>query len=106
MHIPAEDQSFQLVIANEGEDQAGDVAKRRDVLAKLKLHPRDTEANRAALARADRCWQDALGETRDMIEQWIVEFQAALATQDPRRADRAREALLEALDRFEGATFL
>jgi molecular chaperone HscC len=58
------------------------------------------------MARANRCWQDALGESRDLVEQWISEFQSALATQDPRTADRAREELLTALDRLEGATFL
>jgi molecular chaperone HscC len=106
VHVPAEDLSYQMVIADEGDDQGRDLEKRRQALAKLKVHPRESEPNRAALARADRCWQDALGETRLMIEQWIGEFQMALASQDPRIADRAREVLLAALDRFEGATFL
>jgi len=106
VHIPSEDQIFQLVIADDNEDNERNLARRREALAALKVHPRDTEPNRAAMARANRCWQDALGESRDLVEQWISEFQSALATQDPRTADRAREELLTALDRLEGATFL
>lgn len=58
VHVPSEDLRYGMVIADEGEDQQRDLTKRREALAKLKVHPRDTEANRAALARADRCWQD------------------------------------------------
>lgn len=106
VHVPAEDSRHQLVIMDESENGGGDLEQRRDALAKLKIHPRESEANRAALARADRCWQDALGDTRAMVDLWIAEFQDALASQNPRTADRAREVLLARLDQFEGATFL
>jgi molecular chaperone HscC len=105
VHVPAHDQRWSLVIADEEDLHPAELASRRDALAKLKMHPRDDEANKAVIARAGRCWEDALGETRG-IEQWISRFQTALATQDPRLSERARDDLTEALDRFEGKTFL
>jgi molecular chaperone HscC len=83
-----------------------EIERRRSALAALKVHPRDGEANRAALARAERCWQDFLGDKRDYVGQLIAEFQAALDTQDLRIVERARESLAEALDQLEGPGYL
>jgi molecular chaperone HscC len=93
----------QLVISDPDDTfSPAEVEKRRAALAALKVHPRETEANRAVLARAERCWADSLGETREMVGFWITQFNGALATQDARTADRAREELAQALDSLEG----
>jgi molecular chaperone HscC len=94
-----------LVIADENEDPK-DLKQRQAALAALKIHPRESEANRAALARANRCWEAARADTRTWLEEQIRRFEAALATQDPRIADRARDEFQNALDSFEGSTFL
>jgi molecular chaperone HscC len=95
------------VITDPADDIApAELARRRAALAALKVHPRDGEANRAALARAERCWQDALGEKREYVGQLIAQFQAVLETQDPRQAEQARQQLEEALDAVEGPRFL
>jgi molecular chaperone HscC len=106
VHVPAHDARWQIVIAGADESDAADLQRRRAALATLKVHPRELEASKAVLARAERCWQDALGESRDMVEAWIRQFQSVLSTQDPREAKRACENLNAALDRFEGAIFL
>jgi molecular chaperone HscC len=95
---------YQLVVTTEGEETDHDLPARRAALAALKVHPRDTEAGRAAMARAERCWSDTLGHEREMIEQLIRRFEAALATQNPRTAEAACQELHAALDRFEGVT--
>jgi molecular chaperone HscC len=107
IHIPANDQRHQLVITDpEDVVPPDEIERRRSALAALKVHPRDGEANRAALARAERCWQDFLGDKRDYVGQLIAEFQAALDTQDLRIVERARESLAEALDQLEGPGYL
>jgi len=90
------------------EDQVSpkELERRRAALAALKQHPRDAEANRAALARAERMWENALGFERDEIGHLIHGFQVALATQDVRTADSAREQLTAALDQLEGPSWL
>lgn len=107
VHIPANGQRHNLVITDKAETMdAAELERRRQALAALKVHPRDQEANQAAMARAERCWQDALGDGRDHVGQLIAMFQAALATQDARVVDRARDELLAALDQFEGPAWL
>ena len=96
-----------LVIADP-EDQIGskELERRRAALAALKQHPRDAEANRTALARAERMWESALGYERDEIGRLIHGFQSALVTQDVRMADQARKELAAALDQLEGPGWL
>ena len=96
----------QLVIQDNvgGDDKT--IEQSRKMLESLKVHPRDQEENRAAMARAERCYEHFLGDQRGYVEHLIGEFQGALATQDPRAADVGRKRLHEALDRLEGETFL
>jgi molecular chaperone HscC len=105
--VPGSGESHSLVIADP-EDQVSpwEMEKRRAALAALKQHPRDAEPNRAALARAERLWENALGFERDEIGHMIQHFQAALASQDPRTAARARDDLMAALDRIDGPAWL
>jgi molecular chaperone HscC len=106
-----------IVVAQSGErtslvindDQAGDseaLATRRATLAALKTHPREEEANRAAMARGERAYENALGDQRSYIDALISRFQAALETQDPRNVDHARKEFHAAIDAIEGETFL
>ncbi|OYU14760.1 MAG: molecular chaperone HscC [Alphaproteobacteria bacterium PA4] len=107
VHVPASGERRQLVITDPEDDvPPAELERRRAALAALKVHPRDGEANRATLARAERCWQDGLGDKRDYVGQLIAGFQGALETQDPRIAERARLELEEALDALEGDRFL
>jgi len=97
----------QLVIFDREHNEPGfDVEHRRKELAALKVHPRDRDANRAALARAARCFEHFLGEKREEVRRQISTFEAALDTQDIVTADHARAHLLTALDTLEGQSFL
>ncbi len=105
--VPASKERRQLVISDpDVEVDPAEFARRREALAALKVHPRDEEPVRAALARGDRCWEDALGEGRDHVSHLIGQFKAAIETQDPRVVERAREAFMSELDRLEGESFL
>jgi molecular chaperone HscC len=107
VHVIPTGEKHNLVIADP-EDQVSpaEMERRRAALALLKQHPRDSEANRAALARAERLWEDALGDERDWIGRLIQQFQGALATQDVRVADTARDELMAALDQIDGPRWL
>ncbi len=107
VHVIATGDKHSLVIADP-EDQVSpaEIERRRAALAALKQHPRDSEANRAAMARAERLWEDALGDERDYIGRLIQQFQGALATQDVRTSDTARDEMMAALDQIDGPRWL
>jgi molecular chaperone HscC len=97
----------QLVVFDRDQSASDtDVEERRKNLADLKVHPRETAANRAALARAARCYEHFLAEKREEIRRVTSTFEAVLDRQDPVAADHARVQLLAALDRLEGQSFL
>ena len=96
----------QLVI-NDG--LAGDpstLEKRRAALAAIKTHPREEEANRAAMARGERAYENALGYDREAIGMVIVQFQGVIDAQDPRAIAAARDQFHAALDQIEGESYL
>jgi molecular chaperone HscC len=105
VHVPLAGTTRNLVIVDE-EDRPdpADIEKRRAALAKLKFHPREEAANAALLARAERCYEDHIGELRQAIGHWITQFAGALDTQDPRRIADARDFLLARLDEFDRAS--
>jgi molecular chaperone HscC len=96
----------QLVIYDEETESEEKLAERRQALAALKVHPRDQDANRALLSRAERCYEGFLGERREFVGRLIAHFEAALATQDPRVIAHAGDEVTAHLDRLEGERFL
>jgi molecular chaperone HscC len=107
LFVPKTGEKRQLVIMdNEAAYDPEFLARRRDELAKLKVHPRDQEMNRAILARAERCFEDALGDRRAHIAQAISQFRNVVDGQDPRAIEAAHAELARMLDAIEGETFL
>ena len=62
--------------------------------------------NRAALARAEKCFENHLRDERSHIDHLIAQFQHVLDAQDPRAVEHARADLHAALDAIEGERFL
>jgi molecular chaperone HscC len=85
---------------------AAELERRRQVLAALKVHPREQAATRAVIERARRCYEEALGDRREWIGRCLREFEYVVEAQDPRAIDAAREELVRRLDAVDGATFL
>jgi molecular chaperone HscC len=107
VHVPATGQKRQLVIVDDPDAiDPAELEKRRRALAALKVHPKDEDANRALMARLDRCYEQALGDRREHIGEWIRRFTSILDGQNPRQIADARARLTEALDALEGETFL
>src|SRR5690349_10412561 len=107
VHVPETGQRRELVIVDDDQRiSADELARRREALASLKVHPRDDAANGALIARAERCYEQSLGERREFIARCLDQFAAAIEGQDPRTIQRAREQFSKALDSLEGETFL
>jgi molecular chaperone HscC len=106
-HIPHTGEKRELLIMDdETRISADEVQRRRESLAKLKVHPREDDTNRALIARAERCYEQALGERREHISRWLSQFSEILETQDPRAIEHARTQFTKALDALDGETFL
>lgn len=82
-----------------------DVQASRDKLNKLKFHPRDSEENRALIARAERMYESALDEQRQMISDLITSFESVLEKQILRDIEHARSQFSERLDRLDSDRF-
>jgi molecular chaperone HscC len=78
-----------------------EIEERLAALADLKIHPREQSENRAALARAERLYQERLGELRHLLGDQIARFEAILAHQDPREIAQARAVLTDLLNEID-----
>ncbi|MEP9359122.1 molecular chaperone HscC [Sphingomonas sp. KR3-1] len=95
-----------VISSGDGGDSPEEVAARRAALAELKIHPRDQASNAATLARAERCYENFIGERRQHIAEMILTFEAVLARQEPHSIDDMRAQVEAALDQIEGERFL
>src|SRR5262249_34188894 len=107
LHVPATGERRELLIVDDPDAiDPLELERRRKALASLKVHPRDEQTNLAIIARMERCYEQALGESREMIGQWMLQFAAALEGQNPRVIADARAKLTQALDSIEGESYL
>lgn len=70
-------------------------------LEHLKIHPRDNEKNRLVLARGERLYEEHIGEEREIINYWMMQFENALDRQNPEEIDQVREEVMRAFDEIE-----
>lgn len=94
--------TFSLLIqGNPGVLSEEDIVERLAAMDALKIHPRDTIENRTTLARAERVYAQMRGNARQWLSEQILQFEASLATQDARVANKARALLDEQLCHLE-----
>ncbi len=95
-----------VIEGNPGVLQPDEIAKRLAALAKLKVHPRDDIANRTLIARAERLYEERLGNTRATIGEALGVFTVAVERQKPEEIERARKRLSDLLDEFDHGFFV
>jgi molecular chaperone HscC len=78
-----------------------EIARRRIELAALKVHPRDQDQNRLVLERANRLYEQLLGDEREQVGRWLGQFEATLARQDGKEIAASRTQFAAALDTVE-----
>ena len=105
--VLATQERHKMVISdNAGVMTPEQIEQRFAELADLKIHPRDQIENRTLVTRADRLYEQSLGDVRQYLAAHTANFQAALESQDPSTIRKARTALDEVLRQVESESFL
>jgi molecular chaperone HscC len=100
--VVASGRAEKLVIeGNPGVMQPDEIARRLAAMAKLKMHPRDDMKTRTLVARAQRLYEERLGDTRAAIGHALGELNAALDRQEPEEIETASRMLTSLLDQFD-----
>lgn len=76
----------------------GEIEKRMEDLSYLKIQPRDQEENKVVLLRAERMYEECLGDRRKRIERYLQRFEEALHGGNRDEIREAREVLEEYLN--------
>ena len=88
-----------MIIKGQDNQRTDDeIQKRMEELSYLKIQPRDLEENRLVLLRAERMYEEALGDRRKELDRYITVFEAALKKGKKEEIEEAREALNEILE--------
>ncbi len=95
-------QKQKMIIRGE-ENQMTDeeIRSRMEELAYLKIQPRDQEENRLVLTRAERMYEEALGDRRKRLDHYITAFEAALKKGKHEEIEETRNALSGVLEEEE-----
>ena len=80
---------------------AAEIQERLKALAEIKIHPREEQQNQLTLSRAERLYEQSLGDTRNYLAQLITDFEGVLDHQDPAQIEPARQDLTQILDEIE-----
>ena len=92
----------QMVVKNHESSLSDEEIKARFAkLADLKVHPRDDLANRTLLAKAERLYEESLGQDRDTLAHFIQQFELILDEQDPEIVEKARLEFSTLLNEIE-----
>jgi len=103
--VESNGEKFSMVIEeNPGVLSPKEVAIRMKALEHLKIHPRAQLPNQALVNRAERIYQEFVGERREYISQWLSGFNAILEKQDEREIREARKDFSARLDELEDDT--
>jgi len=78
-----------------------EIAERLQSLSQLKIHPRDKDENRLLLAKAERLYEENIGEYRSFLSQEIMLFETLLDKQEEREIRDHAEKLSLLLKELE-----
>ncbi len=90
-----------IIKGQENQMTEEEIKKRMEELAYLKIQPRDYEENRLVLLRAERMYEESLGDRRKKLDRYITAFETALKKGDHDNIRDTREALAEILEEDE-----
>ncbi|WP_154222578.1 Hsp70 family protein [Marinicella rhabdoformis] len=82
------------------------VAASKKKLSLLKVHPRDNEAVKEVMWRAESIYENSLDQERAELSELIARFQSVIDSQDPKRIVQAVQDMSEALESFDANRWL
>lgn len=91
-----------VIQENPGVMSEEEVEKRLEALKDIKIHPRERAENRYLLARAERLYEESLGDKREFIGMATEEFERILERQNEDEIKKAAEDFKGKLDYIEG----
>jgi molecular chaperone HscC len=74
-------------------------------LSKIKTHPRDDSVNQFLLSKAERLYEESLGDKRQYVAQIIAEFDRVLNSQDSKLIEEKRVEFEKLLQDLEESIF-
>lgn len=75
-----------------------EITKRMEELSYLKIQLRDQEENKLALLKAERMYEETIGDKRMVLQHALRRFEEALRSGDRSQADTERKALYRVMD--------
>lgn len=75
-----------------------EIEERMKELSYLKIHPREQEANKLVLLKAERLYEESIGDTRRMLERELGKFDTVLNSKNKAKIEEARKRLQEVLE--------
>ena len=90
-----------IIKGNDNQMTDEEVQTRMAELAYLKIRPRDEEENRLALLRAERMYEESIGEERKKLDFHIRKFEEVLRKGERAEIDQARNDLYKVLEENE-----
>lgn len=90
--------------ANDLSDE--EIENAREKLAALKFHPRDSQQNQLLIARAEKLYEATLGETRELLNSNLQQFEKLLQSQDLQRIEELRPDFERLIDDLESLLLL
>jgi molecular chaperone HscC len=99
-------QTAQLIIeGNPGILSQEEIETRLAALKVLKIHPRDQAENQAVIARAERLYEERLGDERAAIAKLLDDFRVILGRQIQSEIEHYRNEFSKWLDRVDTTLF-
>jgi molecular chaperone HscC len=93
--------SVLVIEKNPGVYSKEEVSQKLNELAELKIHPRDKEEYRFLLARAERMYEESIGDIRRLLEKELRAFDEILDEQNDRKIRDYCKTFKETLDQIE-----
>lgn len=75
-----------------------EIEERMKELSYLKIHPRDQEANKLVLLKAERMYEESVGDMRRFLEHELMKFDKVLNSKDKHKIEEYRKQFQEMLE--------